>query len=112
MEYVISDRDQDGELIEIDLPPTLPTAFVCNCDQVARKLIEQLEAAGLKVPEDCSIVGFDNDFFATTAKPELTTLEVDTEKMAALTVGTIMTKLEGQQITKGAIIRQREAYYS
>ena len=38
------------------LPEELPEAFVCNCDLVAGRLIDELEKRGVRVPEDCSVV--------------------------------------------------------
>ena len=38
-EWILKDRTDEGEPAEIALPGTLPTAFVCNADTVARKLI-------------------------------------------------------------------------
>ncbi|WP_405784455.1 substrate-binding domain-containing protein [Streptomyces sp. NBC_01378] len=36
----------------------------CGSDQVARGVVEQLQALGIKVPEEASVVGFDNLFTA------------------------------------------------
>ncbi|UOQ87559.1 substrate-binding domain-containing protein [Gracilibacillus salinarum] len=109
-DYVISDRDERGAFITFDLPEDMPTAFVCNCDQVAHLLMERLRDDGYKVPEDCSVVGFDNDIYATLTTPNLTTVEVDVEEMAKNAVKFICEKMEnptasfGRLAVKGKII--------
>src|SRR5699024_10336515 len=93
-DYVISDRDERGVFIDMELPEKMPTAFVCNCDQVARLLIERLQEDGYHVPKDCSVVGFDNDIYATLTAPQLTTVEVDIEEMAKNSVKFICEKMD------------------
>lgn len=102
-EYVISDRDDRGEYIEFDFPDQLPTAFVCNCDQVAHLLIDRLQKNGYKVPDDFSVVGFDNDIYATLSSPSLTTVEVDIEEMAKTAVKFICEKMDNPSAEFGRI---------
>lgn len=92
-EWTLDDRDERG-FIEIDLPEKLPTAFVCNCDETAFNAIRQLENRGIKVPEDISIVGYDNYLISEISKPSITTINVDSEKMAEETVKMLLSKLE------------------
>ena len=84
--YVLNDRNEEGEFIDIELPDPMPTAFVCNCDQAARLLINKLLSHGYQVPKDVSVVGFDNDTYATIGFPGLTTVAVDVEEMARTAV--------------------------
>nr|WP_239589423.1 LacI family DNA-binding transcriptional regulator [Metabacillus crassostreae] len=96
-DYIINDRDKRGKFIDIELPEKLPTAFVCNCDRVAYNLIEKLNSLGYKVPEDCSVVGFDNDIYSQISEPKLTTVEVDIEEMSKTAVKLIISKLKSKQ---------------
>ena len=60
----------------------MPEAFVCNCDMIADILIEDLKNLGYRIPEDISVVGFDN-FLATGNKNDnITTYEVNMKAMA------------------------------
>jgi LacI family transcriptional regulator len=95
--YVINDRDDRGKYIDLELPEKLPTAFVCNCDQIAYNLINKLNSLGYRVPENCSVVGFDNDIYAQIAEPKLTTVEVDIEEMSRTAVKLIIAKLKSKQ---------------
>lgn len=94
-EWVIDDRDSRGKYIKFKLPEELPSAFVCNCDQVAHLLIKRLNVEGYQVPEDISVVGFDNDIYATITEPKLTTIEVDINEMVAQSVKLIIEKVQG-----------------
>lgn len=82
-DYLIEDRGEDLLNYEVlKLPGEMPTAFVCNCDEVAYRLMEQLSQSGYRVPEDISVVGFDNYTFIDYAKPKLTTVAVNMEAMS------------------------------
>lgn len=52
----------------------LPTAVVAYNDQVAIGLMLALQAGGVRVPEDVSVVGFDNIFATQIVTPALTTI--------------------------------------
>ena len=73
----------------------MPTAFVCNCDTVAYCLVQKLKIAGYRVPEDISVVGFDNYSFTSYSSPKLTTVEVDVDSMTMLTVETLLKRITG-----------------
>lgn len=109
-DYIISDRDEKGAYINIELPEDMPTAFVCNCDQVAYNVISKLKRSGYKVPDDCSVVGYDNDIYATLSEPQLTTIEVDVEEMSRVAVKLVIEKIKnihdkhGRVFVKGSII--------
>ena len=52
----------------------LPTAFVCGNDEDAMHLIEAAERKGIRVPDDLSVVGFDNSNIAQLEKVSLTSV--------------------------------------
>ncbi|MEW9698694.1 GntR family transcriptional regulator [Paenibacillus sp. SI8] len=51
-----------------------PTAFVCYNDELAVHLLEAVRTLGLQVPQDVSLVGFDDSSLATATEVKLTTL--------------------------------------
>ncbi|MGJ9402279.1 LacI family DNA-binding transcriptional regulator [Arthrobacter sp. KK5.5] len=72
--------EHGAALVGLDDPPT---AIFCGNDRTAWGAYRALEARGLRIPDDCSIVGFDNQ--ETTAPhldPGLTTVELPFEDMA------------------------------
>ncbi|WP_409021774.1 GntR family transcriptional regulator [Dellaglioa sp. P0083] len=58
-----------------------PTAIVCYNDQLAIKLIDIVKSMGMKIPEDISIVGFDDYQLSKYMSPKLTTIRHPKEKM-------------------------------
>lgn len=53
---------------------TRPTAVFCTSDEMAIGLMRTLHSAGLRVPRDISVAGFDDIEFAAVAEPSLTTI--------------------------------------
>lgn len=93
-EYIINDRDNNSAFLEFDLPKPLPTAFVCNSDKTAYYLIRYLNKNGIKVPDDVSVVGFDDDIHARICTPPITTIKIDINKMAKKCVDNILKKIK------------------
>ena len=52
-----------------------PSALFCFNDLLAIGVLKGLQSAGLRVPEDFSVVGFDNILFSAYTNPPLTTLD-------------------------------------
>ena len=61
-----------------------PTAILCGNDVIAMGAMSALENVGIRVPEDVSVVGFDDILFARLARPPLTTIHVPREKLGRL----------------------------
>jgi len=91
-DMVIPDRDSNG-VLNVTLPEELPTAFVCNCDLTAFDVIAVLSKRKLRVPEDISIVGFDNYLLPTMSMPSITTYAVDMGGMASSCVESLLCKI-------------------
>jgi len=96
-EYLISDRDEEGALQPLVLPERRPTALVCNSDWSARWAIDQLKKQGLRVPEDISIVGFDDFNYVPATLPALTTYRVDKEAMCRIVVQLVSDRCAGDK---------------
>lgn len=84
--WLVEDRDRDGRFVPLRLPQPLPEAFLCSCDEVAYNLVDTLRRAGVRVPEDVAVCGYDDFRFATLCQPPLTTYRVNVERMAAAAV--------------------------
>lgn len=92
-EWLIDDRDENGDFIEFVLPKEMPTAFVCNCDETAYLLTSTLTKLGYRLPEEISVVGFDNYIYAELSTPKLTTVEVDIDVMSVTAAESIIRKI-------------------
>jgi LacI family repressor for deo operon, udp, cdd, tsx, nupC, and nupG len=58
-----------------------PTAIFCANDEMAIGCIHEIKGAGLRVPEDISVIGFDDIRFAEVADPPLTTISQPAEEI-------------------------------
>lgn len=113
-DWVIPDRDKDTGMIDLNrclqLPKIMPTAFVCNCDLTAGYLIKKLQSEGFRVPEDVSVVGFDNFIHPGMCDVGITTYEVDVEGMSQKAVEHLIDKIAdpkkhiGTTIVDGCLI--------
>lgn len=73
-----STRRSVEQLLEL---PNRPTCIIMPDDYAALGGIEAIEAAGLRIPEDLSVAGYDGIPLSQVIKPQLTTLQQDTETM-------------------------------
>lgn len=71
-------HDCTKALLALDEPPT---AIFCASDRMAIGCYEAIKEAGLRIPEDISVVGFDDDPTARYLDPALTTILVPHEDM-------------------------------
>ena len=78
----------------LDKGRKLPAAMFCECDYIAISAIKSLGELGFRVPEDVSVVGFDNISEALIVSPELTTVHVEKERMAHLAVDILMDAID------------------
>jgi LacI family transcriptional regulator/LacI family purine nucleotide synthesis repressor len=104
-EWVIADRDIESGLIDeenlLQLPEDMPTAFVCNCDLTAGKLINKLRRFGYRVPEDISVAGYDNYIHPDLCDIAITSYEVDLKEMAKQCVEMLIGKLNNEGSASG-----------
>lgn len=101
-DWVLKDRELENGVsgldYKIELPQDMPTAFVCNNDITAYALIKQLEEAGYKVPEDISVVGYDNYLYAEFGDSKITTYSVDVGAMTNVALNCIIKRIENLAI--------------
>jgi len=106
-EWKIDDRDLETGIVGdklIELPKEMPTAFFCNCDVTAYRLIHILEENGYHVPEDISVVGYDNYMLPGLANVEITSYEVDMKEMARRSVKMLIKKIRQENYRHGISI--------
>ena len=79
-----------GQLTSLLRSPDGPTAIFCTADRIAAQLMQLLSAEGFRVPEDVSVLGFDNLPMAEITHPPLTTLAQDIDQKAHLVVDMLL----------------------
>lgn len=107
-DWILDDRNIDDgqreEDFDFKLPDEMPTAFVCNCDLTAGILINSLQKKGYRIPEDISVVGFDNFIHPGICNVGITTYEVDVREMARITINTLIKKMNHESYKQGISI--------
>ena len=78
-------------------PARPPTAVFCGNDLQALGVYEAARRAGLRIPEDLSVVGFDDLEFARWCGPPLTTVRQPLTEMGAAAAGMVLTLAAGEQ---------------
>jgi LacI family transcriptional regulator len=73
----------------------LPTAIMCSNDMLAIGVLHQLSHSGLRVPDDISIIGFDDIHMAAMIIPPLTSIQMSRTDLASAAVSALRGHLEG-----------------
>jgi DNA-binding LacI/PurR family transcriptional regulator len=77
--------------------------FVAN-DQTALGLVRGLTELGVRVPQDVSVVGFDDFPESSFFSPPLTTMRVDFEALGRLAVDKVLALIAGDELDSGALV--------
>jgi DNA-binding LacI/PurR family transcriptional regulator len=73
-----------------------PTAVVAFDDVIGVGIIRAAHARGVRVPDELSVVGFDDVAMAAFVEPPLTTVAQDMTRLGSLAVDAILARLEGR----------------
>ncbi len=76
----------------------LPTAFFVASDPLAIGAIHALKEAGIRVPEDVAIVGFNDIEISQFMSPPLTTIRIQAEMMGRMAVKLLVDQMNGRDI--------------
>ena len=80
------------------------TAVVCGNDDMAFGLIHALVSAGRTVPDDVSVVGYDDTPTSRHSLPPLTTVRQDFEAVGTRAVGLIVARIAGDEPADAGLI--------
>lgn len=78
--------------------PDRPTAVFAATDEIAAGLVEAARAEGLRVPQDLSVVGFDDTEVARLLSPPLTTVHQPLREMGRVAVRTALRLAAGETL--------------
>lgn len=76
----------------------IPEVYICGNDWTALQLAAALQLLGYRIPEDISIVGFDNINEAARAVPPLTTIHTNKEYMGIAAANCILNRIANPDI--------------
>lgn len=85
---------------QILLQKNRPTAIFCFSDEIALGCMYTLRQSGFSVPDDISVIGFDNIPFAKYCSPPLTTIAQPTEDIGATCATLLLDLIEGKKLEK------------
>jgi DNA-binding LacI/PurR family transcriptional regulator len=84
--------------------PTPPTAVFCYNDVTALGAMRAAWAAGLRVPQDLSVVGFDDIDLAHCFEPPLTTIAQPTRQMGEKAVQMVLNLVAGAEFVENCVL--------
>lgn len=84
-------------LVETLRQPDRPTAILAMNDLVALLVLRAAEQVGLRVPDDLSVIGFDNLEITEHVQPRLTTVNQDTALMGHEAVRRLLALIDGEK---------------
>jgi DNA-binding LacI/PurR family transcriptional regulator len=82
-----------------------PTAILCFSDAIAGGVISALQDAGLRVPDDVSVVGFDDNPLARRTRPALTTVRQDVRAKGRMAAAALIAAIERAKTQPGGRAR-------
>ena len=79
-----------------------PTAIFCANDEMAMGAYHEIHSAGLKIPRDISVVGFDDIRYAAVMDPPLTTISQPAEEIGKRVMCRLLREIEEGRSKNGA----------
>ncbi len=80
------------------------TAVICGSDLMALGAIRQARAAGLEVPRDVSVVGYDDSVLVAYTDPPLTTIRQSVGAMSEATVRALLDEIAGEPAPRAEFV--------
>jgi DNA-binding LacI/PurR family transcriptional regulator len=84
------------------------TAVCCTNDVVAIRLIDELEGRGVRVPEDVSVVGFDDIPLAAHRRIDLTTVRQPAREMGRMAAEMALSAISERRPAAGRVVMPTE----
>lgn len=75
----------------------LPTAVVCSCDTVALGAISAITEKGLSVPQDISVMGYDNIHNSRFYAPPLTTIHQSKARLGRMALDILLERIQSPE---------------
>lgn len=94
-------REKMQRWVEEDWKELGCTALLTQNDDVAFQAIQILQKAGYRVPEQVSVVGFDNTSMSTLMHPHITTIDAGLERAGARAITMLLDKIAQSSIESG-----------
>jgi DNA-binding LacI/PurR family transcriptional regulator len=99
---------QSGQAAATSLVSRGATAVVCASDPLALGAIRAVRRLGLRVPEDVSVIGYDDSAIMSAVEPPLTTVRQPIEAMGRAAVAALMAQIRGEELPSGELLFEPE----
>lgn len=96
--------DKDSSLARLLKSDKRPTALIIVDDTVALAALQLCHETGLRLPDDLSIITFNNSIMAKLANPPLTTIDINSRQLGAEAAGQLINLIEHPDMTATKII--------
>jgi len=93
--------DSMTELLQLD---PRPDGVFCQSDHIALGVCKSIRDAGLRIPEDIAVVGFDNYDFDMFVSPSLTSIDQPLEKIGRTAFNQLYRIIEKQEIPEKSVL--------
>lgn len=77
--------------------------IITSDDELALGAVKFAKQAGLKIPEDLSVIGYNNSMLATCSDPEITSIDIRLEKLCQHLTSSLMQALNGEELPQKAV---------
>jgi len=85
-------------MLELLQRRTRPTAVVCANELLAFGVMSAISESGLRVPDDVSIIGFDDTYMASLSNPPLTSMKIYSRQMANTATKRLFERMEDHNL--------------
>jgi len=92
--FIYTTEDINNQILTLLHSGINPTAIICQWDYTALRLIKLLYEAGLRVPEDISVIGSGNTDMSQLSIPALTTMDLNIDYACECTVELLLRRIE------------------
>jgi DNA-binding LacI/PurR family transcriptional regulator len=99
-------RKATMELLDAGSPPT---AIFCADDLIAFEVLKTLNEKRVRVPEDISLIGFNNFVHSQISQPKLTTIEAPMFEMGQRAVDLLFANSKNKQLVLGTKLIERDS---
>jgi DNA-binding LacI/PurR family transcriptional regulator len=107
--YLAVKKKIEDQKIPVVMPTAImPTAIVTLGDFLALGAIKALKEAGYRIPEDVSVMGFNNEIICEFSDPALTTVKQPKKSMGQTAANLLLDIIEGEKIEKKNIVLETE----
>ncbi len=93
------------KLLQLDPPPD---GVFCQSDHIALGVCRAIQEAGLSIPGDLAVVGFDNYDFTSFVSPSLTTVDQPLEKIGRVAFSQLRKTIDREEIGMRSILLDAE----